>query len=213
MYRLVCVAFSTLVVACPPTAAQPAPPPLNITRDLAHRHFLFLRHDRAEDGAQTDTLVMATIGPGGFELRDLHSNDNLDTGTELMGVFGGKAYLIHIGNLLCIDLYGGACTRIAADAEPYAYASGRLFCLQDGEICDYGLRSERWRMVTAVSERLPPDKLAVSPDCRWLAFFSHLALRDLPSGWQLNVLDLEQGTTQRVGELVQYLAPHSGPIR
>jgi len=213
MCRLVCVALFTLVVACSPTAAQPAPPPLNLGRDLTHRHFLFVRHDRAEDGTQTDTLVMATIERDGFELHDVYSEDNLDIGSDLIGVAGGKAYLMHIGDLLCIDLYGGACTRIAADAEPYAYASGRLFCLQSGEVCDYDLRSERWRMVTAVPGRLPPDRLAVSPDCRWLVFFTDLALRDLPSGWQLNVLDLEQGTTQRLGELVQYLAPAASSFR
>jgi hypothetical protein len=207
MYRYGLVPLISLAIATTSAIPQPPTPPLRLPQDVQYNRLLFLRHDRADDGTQTDTLVMATVRRDGFELSDVYSKDNLDIGSQLLGVFGGRAYLMHIGELLCIELYTGSCTQIAPRADPYAYANGRLFLARGGEVRDYALGSERWRTVVSVPEWPHGADIAVSPDCTWLAFFTQQPFQELEFGWQLNVIDLEKGTIQPVGEPVQYISP------
>lgn len=100
MYRPTLIAIISLTIAATPAMPQPPTPPLRLAQDLQYNRFLFLRHDRADDGTQTDALVMATIGGDGFELHEVYSKNNLNTGSQLLGVFGGEVYLVHIGESL-----------------------------------------------------------------------------------------------------------------
>lgn len=173
-------------VAC----SAPADAPGNAVAS-PYKHFLFVRYNTATR-PRTSTLVMATVRPDGFDLRDVWTNSRLSN-AELLCVLNGKVYLYLSGDLLCIDIEGGRCTSIRRDVGHYSYShvDGWVFCVAAGRLHGLDLRREVCRPIVAM-EGGSGSRFAASPGATRIALFTP-ASRALDEGYRLNIVDVKDG--------------------
>jgi len=178
--------------------------PAQSTAAAPYDRFLFVRNDPAKGKALPEqTLVMAKITPYGIKTEDLWSEFNLGVGMKMLGVYGGRAYLLMIRDLVCVDLKSGRVTRIAQNLQLPAYVNGVLYRAEGGNIRQYDFRRRAYRHVMSIPDAPYSLRLAVSPDRKHLAFF--LPETDRSNGpCQLYVVDPERHKAEKLGLPVRW---------
>lgn len=159
------------------------------------RHFLFIRRNAdapPRSDMRTSTLVMATVRPDGFDLRDVWTNRRLSN-AELLCVLNGKVYLYLSGDLLCLDIEGGRCSSIRQDVRSYSYShvDGWVFCVDGGRLHGFDLRREVSRPIAVFGGGFD-GRFAASPDGTRIASFGW-AGQGLAGSYRLSIVRVEDG--------------------
>lgn len=179
-----------------------------------YNHFLFVRHNKEDNRAVTDTLVMAKVTSEGFELKDFYTKTNLNVGLNPLCVMGGKVYLVKMGDLVSIDIATGKSRQIASPIGPHCFDSGRLYFFARGpdedRLCVYDFHKGAYREIISIaSAGWGPGTIAISPDHKRLAYFEHDYSKKA-AFLLLNVVDIEAKSIQQPCPSVQYICASGG---
>ncbi|MHC4212410.1 MAG: HEAT repeat domain-containing protein [Planctomycetota bacterium] len=184
--------------------------PVNIVRSGSkYDHFLFISHNKPDEGRRTKTLVLAKITPEGIQLQEIDTERNvIYRWEETFGLVGGTLYVKHgEGELSAINLATGQTELIASDDDEsvysllnvyaghsYVYDEGRLYGQAGSD--DEGVMTLRvldfrtcaYRDIIELEDELEYTTLAISPEHNRMAYFT----RD-PNGNLLTVVDIASG--------------------
>ncbi|GMU20082.1 MAG: hypothetical protein AMXMBFR13_01830 [Phycisphaerae bacterium] len=196
-----------------PRGASPLTVPV-LQGDPPCDQFLFIRHNVKNGAAQTDTLILATVMPAGFEFEDIYTRKNLHF-AELLDVIDGQVWLSHTAQLISVDMATGRPEVFSRNAYPYAYHDGRLYAPAPNphrmRVFDLKRRTER--VLTELTGEIQ-DSMAVSPNHEWLACIeSAPAIPAAPAAsgrWWLRVIDVDTGAMKTPCQPFGYLGPMKG---
>ena len=177
--------------------------------------FLYIRHNEVDGSAKTDTLMLASVGPDGFQKRDLYTKGNLHVGWRSLGVFGGKVYGLKIHNLLEVDIATGQAENLCSTVQASGYCDGVLAGVVYPEPGKPVLRVFDFRKGAYRDVKWPAvegwiDRIELSPDHKRVAFFSGKRLdgKALPSmSAMLTFVELANGEVTQPADPVRYLPP------
>ena len=176
-----------------------------------YNHILFVQYvDRVP------TLVDATVWPdGGFGLRDILAERNLQLAWEPLCVVGGRLYGLKMGELQAIDVWTGRRETLCEYVDEYAFAEGRLWAAVAGQggpsvLRVFDLRNAAYRDVAEVEHRPHGFRIAASPDGKRAAILSLTSARReggrLPTS-RMTVFDSRAGEAVPVPcEPIPYMA-------
>jgi hypothetical protein len=150
----------------------------------AYEHFIYFRHDYADGGAKSDSLVLVRVTGNGFESRPVYSELNLHIDWHPLGVCNGKLYAVRMGALISVDLETGTAAEIEGEWKigSCTWSDGKIYAFMRASslLRVYDAETEACRDIGAEPHPPPPDvavqtgwppKPQVSPDHKWLAYF------------------------------------------
>ena len=201
------------------------PTPVNIAgSDSKYDHFLFISHNKPDEGRRTKTLVLAKNTPEGFQLQEIDTDRNvINRWEETFGVVGGKLYAKHgEGELSAINLATGQAELIASDDDDSVYSllnvyAGHSYVYEEGQLYgqagsdDEGVMTLRvldfrtcaYRDIIELEDELEYTTLAISPEHNRLAYF----VKD-PNGNLLTVVDIASGQVTHPIAPIEFEIPH-----
>jgi hypothetical protein len=166
-----------------------------------------------DGSALTDSLILVSLTNGGFQARPVYTQGNLVISWTPLCVRGGKLYAVKSDQLICIDLATGNAERMEGHLESFTFEEGRLYAIvsepsgEDWRLRVYDFDTRSYRNIAATKPArimlsggcpIPPPRL--SPDKKWLAYFSQSWSNNVALRYQLQLVSVDSGATRACGD-------------